>query len=248
MSHLLEEGSHFITHFEGTFFVTLKTILAHPGRLSLDYCNGIRKKYFKPLSLFLLLLVVYLIFPSFKGLNMDLSAHIDNRFYGNYAYGVINNLMSHKSWTMEETAARFHAASDKVSKFLLLIIIPFMSLLYWAILRRKRKMYFDHFIFATETASFFLLWGFLILPLIFWLLILIATPLGGGFLFNGEGLIGVMLLIPFLLYVWKATMNFYQLSRLRSLLYSVVYATVFTLFILIIYKFLQFIITVQLVH
>jgi hypothetical protein len=109
---------------------------------------------------------------------MDLSAHIDDRFYGNYAYDVINNLMSHKSWTMEETAARFHAASDKVSKFLLLIIIPFMSLLYWALLRRKRKLYFDHFIFSTETASFFLLWGFLILPLIFWLLILIATPFG----------------------------------------------------------------------
>lgn len=48
IGHLFEEQFHFITHFEGSFFNTIKTVLARPGQLTLDYCNGIRKKYFKP--------------------------------------------------------------------------------------------------------------------------------------------------------------------------------------------------------
>lgn len=70
--HFFEGAFHFITHFEGTFFNTLKAVLRKPGRLSLDYCNGIRKKYFSPLPFFMLLVVLYLIFPVYVGLNMPL--------------------------------------------------------------------------------------------------------------------------------------------------------------------------------
>lgn len=84
--HFLEEGLHFITHFEGKFFTTLKAILLKPGKLSLDYCNGARKKYFKPLSFFLLLVVLYLIFPLFVGLNMPFSFYL---FEKQYAPGMI---------------------------------------------------------------------------------------------------------------------------------------------------------------
>ena len=80
--HFFEEGLHFITHFEGTFFNTLKKIFTRPGQLSVDYCNGKRKTYFKPLSLFLLLVVLYLLFPFFEGLNMKLYYHVHHPLYG----------------------------------------------------------------------------------------------------------------------------------------------------------------------
>ena len=64
----------------GTFFNTLKKIFTKPGQLSVDYCNGKRKTYFKPLSLFLLLVVVYLLFPVFEGLNMKLYYHTHHMF------------------------------------------------------------------------------------------------------------------------------------------------------------------------
>lgn len=73
--HLLEEGFHFVTHFEGTLLTTIKTIFTKPGQLTLDYCNGVRKKYFRPLSFFLLLVVFYLVFPLLSGLNMTLYNH-----------------------------------------------------------------------------------------------------------------------------------------------------------------------------
>lgn len=83
--HFFEEAFHFLTHFEGTFFNTLKTIFSKPGKLSLDYCNGRRKKYFKPLPFFMLLVVLYLIFPFFTGLNMPFKYYLGK---GSYASSV----------------------------------------------------------------------------------------------------------------------------------------------------------------
>src|SRR5688500_11303954 len=123
MGHILEEGFHFITHFEGKFLVTLKTLLLQPEKLSNEYSSGIRKKYFKPLSFFLLLVVLYLIFPLFRGLNMDLQDHLHNAHYGDYGTGKIKAIMQAKSWSLEQVTDKYHAVSAKVSKFLLFIII-----------------------------------------------------------------------------------------------------------------------------
>jgi hypothetical protein len=85
ITHFFEDAFHFITHFEGTLFNTLKTIFSKPGKLSLDYCNGLRKKYFKPLAFFMLLVVLYLIFPFFTGLNMPFSFYISKGSFANRA-------------------------------------------------------------------------------------------------------------------------------------------------------------------
>ena len=89
IAHFLEDALHFITHLEGTLITTLKTILTKPGRLSYDYCHGIRKKYFKPLSFFMLLVILYLLFPFFTGLNMPF------RFYLNRG-AKATQLVSHR--------------------------------------------------------------------------------------------------------------------------------------------------------
>jgi len=83
MLHFFEDAVHFFTHFEGTFFNTLKTIFSKPGKLSLDYCNGIRKKYFKPLPFFMFLVLLYLIFPFFSGLNMPFKYYLKTGSYAN---------------------------------------------------------------------------------------------------------------------------------------------------------------------
>src|SRR6266700_2612526 len=97
--HFFEEGIHFITHFEGTFFTSLKAILTKPGLLSTDYCNGTRKKYFKPLSFFLVIVVVYLLFPVFSGLNMPMRSYGNERFLGHFAKHRIEHLVQARHLT-----------------------------------------------------------------------------------------------------------------------------------------------------
>ena len=74
---LLWRSVSFSYTFEGTFFTTVKTVFSRPGKLSSDYCNGIRKNYFKPLPLFILLVVLYLVFPIFSGLNTPFQFYLN---------------------------------------------------------------------------------------------------------------------------------------------------------------------------
>lgn len=153
ITHFFEDALHFITHLDGTLITTIKTIFTKPGQLSLDYCSGKRKKYFKPLSFFLLLVVLYLLFPLFEGLNMRLQYYPNS--FGKFALNWIETKAASKRITEDELAELFAHKSGKWSKLLLLIIIPLSAFTLWLLHIRKRKYFFDHLVLSTEINSFF---------------------------------------------------------------------------------------------
>jgi hypothetical protein len=241
--HIAEELFHFTSHFEGKFFTTLKTMFAHPGKLTLDYCGGIRKKYFSPLSFFMLLVILYLLFPFFKGLNMALSQHVHHSLYGKYALRKVIAVMQENKLDEAAVFEKFRLVSEKVSKFLLFIIIPVMGMVCAAFAAAKKKPLFDHFIFATETCSFFLLWGFLLLPIPVHLLSLAGVNVDSSQLIT---------LIPNLLgsciYVMLAARRFYHYPTAKAILFSAAFHLVLAVFIQYLYKFILFLISINLTH
>jgi hypothetical protein len=253
-AHLLEEYFHFITHFEGKFLTTIKTLFKRPGQLSKDYCAGIRKKYYPPLSLFLLLVILYLLFPILKGLNMVLESHMSQRLYGVYASKQVEILIIQKGWTHEIMRDHFHAVSEKVSKFLLFLIIPFLASITWLGFQKRKKVFYDHVIFSTEVNSFLLLWGYLLLPIIFILLnIVLLQPLGFGQIIDSDQFLAFMIILPFILFLQKAIYRFYyekddllkgsKPAKWRSWVAAVIFAFAIMGFLLSFYKLLLFIIT-----
>lgn len=243
IAHIVEEGFHFITHFEGKFFTTLKTIFISPGKLSANYCDGIRKKYFKPLSFFLMLVILYLIFPVFEGLNMKLRFYESHHLFGNYATDKVAAVLEQKNITHEALAPLFHKAGEKASKFLLFIIIPLIALVSLLLGYRKRRLYYDHFVFAIEMSSFFLLWGFLLLPL----LIVIVNFFTSSTVFKSEGQTGLTILAVFMLYVAIAANRFFAFKWWYTILYTLLFTLSFVLFLEYIYKFILFNIAIKLV-
>ncbi len=241
--HLLSEGMHFITHFEGTFFNTLRAIFTTPGKFSLDYCNGIRKKYFKPIAFFLMLVILYLLFPIFQGLNMSLYEHARHSFYGHYAMSKAVKVMQIQHFTDAQLSEIFQHASEKISKFLLFIIIPVMALFSWLLSFTKRKYFYDNFVFSIEAVSFFILWGFLILPMLLKILHRIFPSF--------PDISDLQTLIPFIsiftLYLIIASKRFFKFKWWYSVLYSLVFTLVLTMFIQYIYKFILFFITIRLI-
>ncbi|MGZ5286956.1 MAG: DUF3667 domain-containing protein [Flavisolibacter sp.] len=241
--HLFEDAFHFTTHFEGKFFNTLGAVVSRPGKLSFDYCNGLRKKYFKPISFFLMLVILYLLFPLFEGLNMRLKYHVTHDLYGEWAMKKTLEVMQAKNLTEEKMADLFHQKGEKTSKFLLFLIIPVMGIVSWLLGYKKRKLYFDHFVFGIEVSSFFILWGFLFLPLVF----LISRKSGLGYLFNSESVTGLMILTGSFFYVLLASRRFFKFKWWYSILYSLIYILFMAFFIQWIYKFILFVVAINLI-
>jgi Protein of unknown function (DUF3667) len=237
LSHFFEEGLHFITHFDGTLFRTLKVIFTKPGMLSVDYCNGVRKKYFKPLSLFILLVVLYLIYPYLEGLNMRLKYYPNQDYYGDFAAQKIQQAMASSGLSEAALAAKFHAKGEKMSKFLLITIIPFTALFFYALGFWKRKYFFDHMVFSAEINSAYLLWGFLIMPL---LLSVLHWIIGRGF-FVGDEALGYIIYTVICFYTARAARRFYGFPWWQSILFTVIFFFVHQFIVYSLYKFLLFI-------
>jgi hypothetical protein len=248
VSHFFEEGLHFITHFEGKLFKTIRTIFTRPGKLSEDYCTGVRKSYFKPLSLFLLLVVVYLLFPKFEGLNMQLGYHKINNYYGSYATRKTAEVQKTTGMNDMQFSEAFHRKSEKVSKFMLVIILPLCALFFWVMTFRKRKYFFDQMVLSTEVNSFFLLWGYLLLPLLLMAAGWIAYLLHKDEIIIKDDTSGIMVYALVCTYAGMAARRFYKLKTWQSILFGISFFLIHYIVVHIVYKFLLFVAVINQIH
>jgi hypothetical protein len=246
--HFFEERLHFITHFEGTFFNTIKKIFAQPGQLSVDYCNGKRKTYFKPLSLFLLLVVLYLLFPVFEGLNMRLYYHTHHTLYGKYAMQEAKAIMIKTGWTDEQIVSAFHQKSEKVSKFLLLILLPLTALFFWALTYRKRKYFFDQMGFSAEINCMYLLWGFLLLPLLLFAVQKISYLTTHSYINLEDWQLGLITYLVLCTYTGIGARRFYKLNGWQSIGFALLFYIAHIIIVQYIYKFILFFIVIHQIH
>jgi len=247
IAHVAHEVLHFVTHLDGTLLTTIKTIFTRPGKLALDYCNGSRKKYFKPISLFLLCIVLYLLFPKFDGLNMKFNSYISSQ--NNYTWltwPTAREKMGSHSITLQELNEKYNKQSAKVSKIFLLVLIPLTALVFYILFFTKRRYFFDHFIMATEFTSIMVIIVFLLLPLIIAVSGLIYAPTAR--FFNDDNIIPVAVIhLVLLIYLSFALKRFYQQSWLLSIVKSIVFLFVFDLGVMYVYNCLLFLIVMLLV-
>jgi hypothetical protein len=249
VGHFFEDAVHFITHFDGKFFTTLKTMFKTPGKLSLDYSQGIRQPYFKPVSFFLLLVVLYLLFPMFQGLNMPLQAHTRQAAYGHFAAGKIDHyLQSHPGATIDTLAEQFAKKSEKASKLLLFIIIPLTALPLWLMTFRRKPYFYDHLVLATEINSLFLLLTFLLFPLVLLALQTLSSWLHWHYEPVTYTVLGIISYSLLAVYEAIALRRFYQYKWHINFLFVIVLLGLHTLIVYVVYKFILFVTAFALLH
>jgi hypothetical protein len=163
---LFGEMFHFITHFEGSFWTSLKTIVFRPGQMSLDYCKGIRKKYFKPVSMFLFIVILYLFFPGFSGLNVSLNEYRQSFLAGRLIQSQIDQKTGVGMPGAEKFTEQFKLVSEKVSKFMLFLLAIFAAVLIRSLFPRTRHYFYDDLILAIEINIFLILVFFTVIPVI----------------------------------------------------------------------------------
>ncbi len=240
-SHIFEEAFHFLTHFEGSFFRTMNAVIFKPGKLTVDYCNGIRKKYYKPISFFLLLIVIYLLFPYMEGLNMRLEYYKDLLFFGNGISEQIAHKAIELNITEAELAEIFHQKSQKTAKILLLLLLPLTAVSIWLVdSNRKRTKAFDYLIAATETNSFFVLFFFLVCPLL-------LAIMGKIFNFSESVYMDSVFIGIFVFWLILFSMRIFQTKWYFAILYACAILVLHAIVTQIIYKTILFEITFALI-
>lgn len=246
IGHFFEEAFHFLTHFEGSFLLTISTILRAPGKYSSEYCAGLRKKYFKPASLFMLLVVLYLLFPRFSGLNMQLGTYLDPVYGFAWAAKPLTiQKMKSKDLSFNEVRESYRSHSSSVSKVALFFMIPMLALFSYAVFFRKRKFFFDHLVICTELVSFFIATTFLVLPLLSWIAEKVNSS-WGRFFYDDNTFLGWAIVALTLVFTTTALRRFFSLPWWQAVLAGVVIAVAFDQAVFYVYRLIVLYVTMLL--
>jgi hypothetical protein len=240
LAHILEDALHFLTHFEGSFFTSIKAILFHPGKLTTDYCSGIRKKYYKPISLFLMVVIIYLLNPMYSGLNQEYRYFKENIVYGSMAKAAIEKKIANSSMTESDLAIDYSQKSKSLSKVLLFIFIISSAFFLFLLYYKQRKWLFDHVILATEINTIFILLIFILFPL---LMLIIGTIFRINEDVVSDEIFALLSFIIFFTYNSVAFKSMFKESTIKTMIKSLVFTLLHTLFFIFVYRFIVFKVT-----
>jgi hypothetical protein len=148
------------THADGTVFRTLRTLLAHPGRLTADYLKGRRKPYIAPLELFLICnLIFFLLHPVIGSntLTTDLNTQLHYSWQATVAQSLVAPRLAARAMTVEAYAVIFDAAAVTQAKSFVILVVPIFSIAVMALYWRQRRHYTAHLVFSLHFCACWLL-------------------------------------------------------------------------------------------
>ena len=246
LSHLFEEVIHFLTHFEGSLLTTFKTVCTKPGKFSLDYCNGIRKRYFKPVSFFFVLVILYLLFPRFQGLNMKLDTYVTKQYGFTWAsIPLVKAKMKTRHVEFPALAKSYNSKSSSISKIGLFFLIPLAASLVLLLFLSAKKHFFDHFIISLELSALFIALHFLVVPFISFISGLINKQ-WETFFWDDNYWLGYFQLLLDSIIVSIAFKRFYGQKWVWIIPKAIIFIFIFTEGILYVYRLMVLFVTLML--
>ena len=104
--HMVTHFFYDITHFDGSFFITLKDLLFKPGFLSREYMLGRRKKYLHPVRMYVFTSAVFFLvfFSLFQVSESEISA-VGERARVNEGFSTVKEEAFKNAKTKEDSAA-----------------------------------------------------------------------------------------------------------------------------------------------
>lgn len=186
LKHVLAEAVETFFHVDSKIFVTLKTLVTAPGKLTADFFIGRRKPYMSPLQTFFVCNLLFFILQPLTGLEIlapPLRAFESNDFIGKTATRLVDRRLTkeHLSRTNPEQFKEFTERFDRLAhlqaKSLILVLAPMLAVAL-AILNFGRRRYFsEHIIFSLHAYAWWLLW--LLANLVILALVVVLPLLAG---------------------------------------------------------------------
>ena len=173
----LRDTVHEFTSLDGRLWATLKALLLHPGLLAREYFAGRGSRYMKPLSLFVLLNLVFFIIQPHTGL-MTYSYDNYTNFDGDVAAGRqdaanavrIDQAVSREARRVarglpaktpvvaspEVFRAHFDDTLQDLKKSMLIVSIPILAFVMLLLYATTGRRYAEHLVFSVHVYAFFL--------------------------------------------------------------------------------------------
>jgi len=218
------------------------TLVRHPGELTVSWMKGVRKVYVAPITLFLLINVLFFAVQSLTGetvFSSPLESHLNHQDWSAFARSLVERKLDANGISLDVYAVAFDSAVVVHAKSLIILMTVPFALLLPLVFVRARKPFMTHVVFALH------LYAFLLLLFCFALLAASASArLGFGGLETAaiDNILSIFNLAACALYLYFAIGPVYETDGLRRVARTIVMA-ISVAIIVIGYRFLLFLIT-----
>ena len=224
LAHLLLDWWEQLTSLEGRWWQSFRDLLLRPGALSSAYLKGQRKRYLAPLTLFLLINLVYFVRSPMTDFNLSLldqaclqpwSALVQSQVSRRIAPEALDCDLPMRDSALPgwaKLSARYQDIADEVSRSMVIAHVPVIALFLGLLAGWRRWYYAEHVIVALHLFAFFLLYAVAILPPVLWLANSVLPLAEFGVLLR------VLLLLLLLTHWTVAVRRVYGLGLLRTVL------------------------------
>lgn len=161
VKHFVEETFEGIAHFDNKFFRTIKILFAKPGQLSLDYVEGRRGRYMKPIQFFLVINLLFFVLVRYNPYSLNLYNYVH---YAPFTYFHTVKMVQDRIAALGLDHATysyiFNEQMKSESKELIFIFIPLYGAISWLLFIKYKRLMVEHLVFATHFVAFTLCFFF----------------------------------------------------------------------------------------
>lgn len=216
VKHLAEEVLGEFTHFDTKFLRTLKVLFTKPGEISRAYFHGGRSRYTKPLTLFVIINVIFFfIQPHTRMFNYSYTAYVAR---GGHGIAVQDHLRE-TGESQQTYAVRFDANLRDQTKSLVIVAVPVLALFMAVVFYGSSRTFAEHLVLSVQVYAFLLAYLAVLAVLV---LVPVALRAAGHanapilrFLAR-ESTLETVLVIGLAVYIYTAVRRAYQSPRLRA--------------------------------
>ncbi|MES2274446.1 MAG: DUF3667 domain-containing protein [Bacteroidota bacterium] len=145
-------------HFDNKFFRTIKTLITKPGQLSLEYTQGRRVYFMKPIQLFLVVNLIFFVLAWNNMYSLSLYNYITYTPFTHYnTQHIITDLLAKNNLSLSEYTQLFNEKIKSLSKELIFLFIPLYGSVFALFFFKKKQYFVEHLVFATHFCVFILL-------------------------------------------------------------------------------------------
>lgn len=224
LRHFIEESLGELTYFDNRFLRTLRLLFTKPGQLSNAYFYGGRSRYTRPLTLFVIINVIFFFVQPHTGLfGYKYAQYMNNRTH----LAAVQAHLRQSGESQQSYMARFDANLQNQKKSLLIVAVPVLALFMSLLFASSGRTYAEHLVFSVQVYAFLLAYLaavalLLLLPLV--IALRAVGPSAGPVMrtLETELVIDAMLLAGVAVYMYFGFQRAYRVSRAHAAASAVV--------------------------
>ncbi len=218
LGHFAGETLDVFTHFDSKLLRTLRVLLMRPGELSNAYFHGGRSRYTKPLTLFVIInLIFFLIQPHTGLLRYRYPDSMNNPHYA----ALVRQHLAATGEPEQSYVARFNTNLQNQKKSLLIVSVPVLAVVMALLFVGTPRTYAEHIVFSVQVYAFLLIFiaalaGVTILLAFVLSRVMGALPRQADQILRSEAVIFVPLISALTIYIYNGLRRAYGASRWRA--------------------------------